>query len=93
MLASFWHDDSGQGLTEYAVILALVSVTMLLTLAAFRDELGRLYGSIRMALQEDLAAESLLEADLGQGGRPGLGQAEGCTSVHGCNGNKDGGGT
>jgi Flp pilus assembly pilin Flp len=85
MLVSFWHDDSGQGLPEYAVILALVSVTMLVVLIAFRDEVGRLYGSIRLALQEDLQAEAL--------GQPGLGQGEGCTSVHGCNGNQGGGGT
>ena len=82
MMVSFWHDDSGQGLPEYAVILALVSVTMLVVMIAFRDELGRFYGSIRLALQEDLAAESLR--------RPGLGQGEGCMSVHGCNGNQSG---
>ena len=82
MLVSFWHDDSGQGLAEYAVILALVSVAMLVVLVAFRDEVGRLYGSIRVALEEDIRT-----------GRPGLGQGEGCTSVHGCNGNQGVGGT
>ena len=85
MLVSFWHDDSGQGLSEYAVILALVSVTMLVVIVAFRDELGRLDGSLRMAVQEDLAEAART--------RPGLGQGEGCASVHGCNGNQGGGGT
>jgi Flp pilus assembly pilin Flp len=85
MLVSFWHDESGQGLSEYAVILALVSVTMLVVLVAYRDEVGSLFGSIRMALQEDLQVEPL--------GKPGLGQGEGCPSVHGCNGNEGGDGT
>jgi Flp pilus assembly pilin Flp len=86
MLVSFWHDDSGQGLSEYAVILALVSVAMLVVLVAFRDEVGRLYGSIRVALEKDLAADSPLL-------KPGLGQGEGCPSVHGCNGSQVEGGT
>jgi Flp pilus assembly pilin Flp len=83
VLVSFWQDDSGQSLSEYAVILALVSVTMLLVLVAFRDELGRVFGSIRVAFEEDVETLS----------KPGLGQGEGCPSVHGCNGSQGDGGT
>ncbi len=50
LLKSFWTDESGQGLTEYAVIIALVSIALLVVLAAFRDELGRVFNDIRTEL-------------------------------------------
>ena len=50
LLKSFWTDESGQGLTEYAVIIALVSIALLIVLAAFRNELGRVFNSIRTSL-------------------------------------------
>ena len=50
LLKSFWTDESGQGLTEYAVIIALVSVALLIVLAAFRNELGRVFNAIRTSL-------------------------------------------
>ena len=50
LLKSFWTDESGQGLTEYAVIIALVSIALLLVLAAFRNELGRVFNDIRSEL-------------------------------------------
>ena len=50
LLKSFWTDESGQGLTEYAVIIALVSIALLLVLAAFRNELGRVFNDIRTEL-------------------------------------------
>jgi len=46
MLQSFWTDESGQGLTEYAAIIALVSIGLMLVLIAFRNELGRIYNTI-----------------------------------------------
>jgi Flp pilus assembly pilin Flp len=68
MPRSFWTDESGQGLTEYAVILALVSVTLLLVLVALRDEIARVFDIIREEIRS----------------RPGLGQGAGCPSVGGC---------
>lgn len=47
LLKSFWSDESGQGLTEYAVIIALVSVGLILVLIAFRQELGNVFRAIR----------------------------------------------
>ena len=46
----FWRDDSGQGLTEYASIVALVSVALILVLIAFRDELARIFNAMRTEL-------------------------------------------
>jgi len=47
LLKNFWSDESGQGLTEYAVIIALVSVALILVLVAFRDEIARVFNDIR----------------------------------------------
>lgn len=43
---ALWSDESGQGLTEYALIIGLVSVALVLMLAAFRDEIGRVFQAI-----------------------------------------------
>lgn len=50
LLKNFWNDESGQGLTEYAVIIALVSVALLLVLAAFRDEIASVFNDARSEL-------------------------------------------
>lgn len=42
----FWLDDSGQGLTEYALILALVAVGLIVVLILFRDAIGRLFDRV-----------------------------------------------
>lgn len=47
LLKNFWNDESGQGLTEYAVIIALVSVALLLVLAAFRDQIAEVFNDAR----------------------------------------------
>jgi pilus assembly protein Flp/PilA len=51
LMKNFWTDESGQGLTEYAVIIGLVSVALLLVLLAFRDEIARVFNSARNELQ------------------------------------------
>lgn len=50
----FWTDESGQGLTEYASIIALVSIGLMLVLVAFRNELGRIFNAIRLELQNQV---------------------------------------
>lgn len=47
---ALWSDESGQTLTEYALIIALVSIGLILALTAFRDSIGRLFVSIRNTL-------------------------------------------
>jgi len=45
-LNALWSDDSGQGLTEYALIIGLVSVALVLLLIAMSDQLGRVFNAI-----------------------------------------------
>ena len=55
-LKNFWTDESGQGLTEYASIVALVSVALVLVLVAFRNELGRIYNAMRGELNTNIGS-------------------------------------
>ena len=43
LLKNFWRDESGQGLTEYAVIVALVAVGLNLDLNAFSDAIAQVF--------------------------------------------------
>lgn len=43
---ALWADESGQGLTEYALIIGLISVALVLLLIAMADELGRVFNAI-----------------------------------------------
>jgi pilus assembly protein Flp/PilA len=47
----FWTEDSGQGLTEYALILALVSIGLIAVLVVFRDAIGGIFDRIAQVLQ------------------------------------------
>jgi pilus assembly protein Flp/PilA len=58
LLRSFWTDESGQGLTEYAVIIALVSVALLVVLAAFREELATVFNKIRTSLENQTITQA-----------------------------------
>ena len=56
LLQQFWTDESGQGLTEYASIVALVSVALILVLIAFRNELGRIFNAMRNELNTEVGS-------------------------------------
>jgi pilus assembly protein Flp/PilA len=51
LFSRFWHEDAGQGLTEYALILALVSIGLIAVLVIFRDAIGGIFGRIAQVLQ------------------------------------------
>ena len=46
IFARFWHEDAGQGLTEYALIIALVSIGLMAVLIVFRDAIGGVFDQI-----------------------------------------------
>ena len=51
LFARFWHEDSGQGLVEYALILALISIGLIAVLVIFRDAIGAIFDRIAQVLQ------------------------------------------
>jgi len=51
MLTRFWHEESGQGLTEYALVLALVSIGLIAVLVVFRDAIGGIFDRIAQVLR------------------------------------------
>ena len=50
LIKRFWTDESGQGLTEYALIIALVSIGLIAILIIFRDEIGDVFSHIATTL-------------------------------------------
>lgn len=45
VLRSLWSDESGQGLTEYALLIALVSLGLILVLGSFRNAIGNVFNN------------------------------------------------
>jgi len=50
LLAKFWNDEVGQGLTEYALIIALVAVGLIGILILFRNEIGNVFNRAKTEL-------------------------------------------
>ncbi|HSH76400.1 MAG TPA: Flp family type IVb pilin [Longimicrobiales bacterium] len=51
LFSRFWQEDSGQGLTEYALVLALVSIGLIAVLVIFRDAIGGIFDRIAQVLR------------------------------------------
>ncbi len=47
------RDRSGQGLTEYAILIATVSLGLILLLGSFRNALGNVFRNSRNTLQNN----------------------------------------
>lgn len=45
LLRSLWADDSGQGLVEYALIIALVAVGLIAILLVLRNSIGNVFNN------------------------------------------------
>ena len=50
-LKSLWTDEKGQGMTEYALILALVAVAIIAVVIAFRNQIANVFTSATSTLQ------------------------------------------
>jgi pilus assembly protein Flp/PilA len=50
MFRRFAKDESGQGLVEYILIIALVAVGLILALTAFRNQIGRTFDNVNTQL-------------------------------------------
>jgi Flp pilus assembly pilin Flp len=55
MLKALWTDESGQGLTEYALLIALVSLGLITLLTAYRNAIGNVFKNARNVLQGNSA--------------------------------------
>lgn len=51
LFKSLWADESGQGLTEYALIIALVSIGLIVILVLFRNAIGQVFSKIKGTLE------------------------------------------
>ncbi|MGK7312844.1 MAG: Flp family type IVb pilin [Candidatus Longimicrobiales bacterium M2_2A_002] len=46
MWNAFLQDESGQGLVEYVLIIAMVAIGLIAVLGLFRNDIGALFGRI-----------------------------------------------
>ncbi len=47
---AFWSDETGQGLVEYALIIALVAVGLIAILIVLRNSIGDVFNNAAAAL-------------------------------------------
>ena len=50
LLRKFWSDDSGQGLVEYVLIIALVSIGLTIVMLVFRNSIGNVFKTVSNTL-------------------------------------------
>lgn len=53
MLRALWHDESGQGLTEYALLIALVSLGLITLLGLYRNAIGNVFKNATNVLKNN----------------------------------------
>lgn len=42
----FWRDDDGQGLVEYAIVIMVIAITVIVAMLFFRGQLGNQFSNI-----------------------------------------------
>ena len=47
---AFWSEDSGQGLVEYALIIALIAVGLIAILLVLRNSIGNVFNNTATVL-------------------------------------------
>ena len=45
-MGRFWADESGQGLVEYALIIAVIALTVIIAMIFLRDQLSNQFSNI-----------------------------------------------
>jgi Flp pilus assembly pilin Flp len=50
-MTTFWQDESGQDLAEYAILLGLITIVLIVAIQAFSGAIGGLFGSATTTLQ------------------------------------------
>ncbi len=57
LLKRFWANDSGQALSEYGLVLALVALAVIGSLVAFGDELDDIWNAIETKVKSVTISE------------------------------------
>ena len=45
-MANFFRDDSGQGLVEYALIIAVIAIAVIVAMIFLRDQIANIFSNI-----------------------------------------------
>jgi pilus assembly protein Flp/PilA len=45
-VANFFRDDSGQGLVEYALIIAVIAIAVIVAMIFLRDQITNIFSNI-----------------------------------------------
>lgn len=53
VLRNLWSDESGQGLTEYALLIALVSLGLITLLGLYRNAIGNVFKNATTVLNNN----------------------------------------
>lgn len=52
LMKRLWKEEEGQGLTEYALVLAMIVIVVTAVLLIFKPKLGNLINGIELKVQE-----------------------------------------
>lgn len=82
----FASEESGQGMVEYALIIALIAVVLIGTLSALSTSIGDVFGDIKTELASAVAGGGAGGGGAGGGGAGGGGSCThaGFTNAHKC---------
>ena len=58
LVKGFWADQSGQDLSEYALLLVLIAAALIVVLVALRAQIQSAFSRVTSALQEGNAQAS-----------------------------------